>query len=472
MLKSVLAAMPSYTMSCFKIPNNLCKRIQSALTRFWWDTKAEKKKMCWVAWKKLTKSFKDGGLGFRDIQTFNNALLAKISWRLLKNPSCLLARVLLGKYCKFSSFIDCSVPNSASHGWRSICLGRDLLKPHLGRLIGAGLSTPVWRCPWLSLTVPQAPMGPSTDASHNWLVSDLLNPTSLDWNRTLIKKLFPIYESDILRLKPSKTGAPNTWAWLPNLDGIYTTKSGYFHALLDSDSLPPLPAPVQSGSSAPVPFNWKSSIWSVKSSPKTKLLLWKMAQNALPVRENLAQRQVLDSLKCPHCDQRETIIHLFFTCPFAAQIWRSAPFSSSFNPDLILSTTKGITAANNLICLPPTGIGTDPLSPWIFWTIWTSRNQLIFSKKGTPPAEALGLAIIRAKEWQQAQALLALARSSKSRIPKPLLSLNPFTSSLTLLGSLTHGLDWDGSSKTDRIALSAKAPYRSPMWDPPSWPKL
>lgn len=33
MLKYVLAAMPSYTMSCFQLPNSLYKRIQSALTR-------------------------------------------------------------------------------------------------------------------------------------------------------------------------------------------------------------------------------------------------------------------------------------------------------------------------------------------------------------------------------------------------------------------------------------------------------
>ena len=46
MLKSVLAAMPSYTMSCFKLPGSLCKRIQSALTRFWWDSSVDKKKMC------------------------------------------------------------------------------------------------------------------------------------------------------------------------------------------------------------------------------------------------------------------------------------------------------------------------------------------------------------------------------------------------------------------------------------------
>ena len=62
MLKSVLAAMPCYTMSCFKIPLSLCKQIQSLLTRFWWDANPKKKKMCWVAWSTLALPKYAGGL--------------------------------------------------------------------------------------------------------------------------------------------------------------------------------------------------------------------------------------------------------------------------------------------------------------------------------------------------------------------------------------------------------------------------
>lgn len=97
MIKDVLSAIPIYSMTCFKLPLSLCKRIQSALTKFWWDAKPRKKKMYFTAWRKLARSKRDGGLGFWEIQTFNDALLAKLSWRLLFRPSCLLAKVLLGE---------------------------------------------------------------------------------------------------------------------------------------------------------------------------------------------------------------------------------------------------------------------------------------------------------------------------------------------------------------------------------------
>lgn len=188
--------------------------------------------MCWIAWSKLTQAKSVGGLGFRDIPNFNDALLAKISWRILSNPSCLLAKLLLGKYCKTSPFLDCKVSPTASHGWRGICLGRDLLKSQLGKVIGSGANTLLWYEPWVSLSKTTTPMGPPTELSQHLTVANLLYPVSKSWNRDMIRKLLPAYEQDILSLRPSRTDAVDRHVWLLTKSGDYSSKSGYQAASL------------------------------------------------------------------------------------------------------------------------------------------------------------------------------------------------------------------------------------------------
>jgi len=115
-----------------------------------------------------------------------------------------------------------------------------------------------------------------------------------------------------------------------------------------------------------------------------------------------------------------TMMNLFFifssSVLFAQKIWSLAPFKSPLICASILSVTEGIASSSKAICLPPSGLGGGRLSPWLFWTIWSSRNQLIFNKKQTLAEDAYLLAITRAKEWQSANQ----TQSLPARIPDPL----------------------------------------------------
>lgn len=185
MILSVLTAIPSYTMSCFELPLSLCKRIQSALTRFWWDSSSEKRSICWVSLDNLAQPKAAGCLGLRDIQLFNQALLAKLAWRIITVPDCLLARVLKGKYCHKGNFLNVELSSACSHRWRGILHGRNLLRDNIGKAIGNGQTTSVWKDSWITLDSNLKPYGPITENTLDLRVSDLLT-SDLQWNKQRI----------------------------------------------------------------------------------------------------------------------------------------------------------------------------------------------------------------------------------------------------------------------------------------------
>ncbi|GMI81726.1 hypothetical protein HRI_001841900 [Hibiscus trionum] len=96
-IKSVLQAIPLYTMACFLLPSSLCKELEAVMAKYWWGQSPSKSGIHWCTWQALCLPKFEGGMGFRDLGKFNLALLAKQGWRLLSNPSSLVARLLRAK---------------------------------------------------------------------------------------------------------------------------------------------------------------------------------------------------------------------------------------------------------------------------------------------------------------------------------------------------------------------------------------
>lgn len=98
LIKCAIQAIPTYAMGCFKLPRVLLSKIASLCARFRWGSADSKKRIHWKQWRELCKPKEMGGLNFRDLELFNQAMLAKQDWRMLSNPGSTVAQVLKGKY--------------------------------------------------------------------------------------------------------------------------------------------------------------------------------------------------------------------------------------------------------------------------------------------------------------------------------------------------------------------------------------
>jgi hypothetical protein len=107
---------------------------------FLWNGIGEETKFPLVSWSKICEPLQNGGLGVKDLQRFNWALLGKWLWRYGTERDALQWQVVVAKYG--SSWEDwCSKEVKDSYGvslWKSIHRGWPSFSKHLLFMVGDG----------------------------------------------------------------------------------------------------------------------------------------------------------------------------------------------------------------------------------------------------------------------------------------------------------------------------------------------
>ena len=158
LIKSVAQSIPVFSMSCFRLPRGLCESVTSLIRQFWWGSKQGKCKPSWVSWDEMMKPKHLGGLGFRDLEIFNLALLSKQAWRMLQHPTSLSARILKSVYFPDVSLFEAELGHHPSQIWQAILDGREIMVQGLVRRIGNGETTDIWFGNWLPRSLIKRPI--------------------------------------------------------------------------------------------------------------------------------------------------------------------------------------------------------------------------------------------------------------------------------------------------------------------------
>ena len=189
LIKLVAQPVLVYSMSCFKLPRGLCEHLNKLIRQFWWGSKQGQRKPAWVSWKTMCKPKNMGGIGFRDIELFNLALLARQVWRLLQDPESLSARVLRARYYPHGSILHATIGAHPSQVWRSLLEGKEILAIGLIKRIGKGANTNIWTQNWLTREEMMRPYG-SITPNPPTMVSELITSVTASGNKQLIQTTF------------------------------------------------------------------------------------------------------------------------------------------------------------------------------------------------------------------------------------------------------------------------------------------
>jgi hypothetical protein len=294
----------------------------------------------------------------------------------MTRPESLCARVLKGRYFHDSEFMECTRRKKASHTWRAILAGRDVLKAGLISRIGDGSTTRIWEDRWIPKHFCGKPI--AFQEEHDLVTVQQLMTGSGQWNEELMQASFLGIDVDAILRTPLRGSGEDIWAWEHEKHGCYSVRSAY--KLLDSRRQQEDDVATASSSSNAI---WHR-VWKLAVPPKVKIFWWRVVNGFLPAKQVLHHRHIEPMAICDTCgNQEESIRHVLLECTIARSFWEQIKEQTGMKIPVL---HPGTWAKDILV------LGTEKERAIIIcgmWSLWMHRNDRHHGKAGIPVAQAV-----------------------------------------------------------------------------------
>ncbi|KAK3193377.1 hypothetical protein Dsin_024687 [Dipteronia sinensis] len=144
----VLTSLQVFWASYLFLPNKVLKIIKQKFRSFLWKGIKGDIKGVKICWSDICLPKKEGGLGIKDLSSWNKALMIRHRWILIYGTSNLWSSWIKAYHLKDSNLWEAKAPCTCYWNWRKLLHLRPLVHPLIRHFIGNGSSTFLWFDNW------------------------------------------------------------------------------------------------------------------------------------------------------------------------------------------------------------------------------------------------------------------------------------------------------------------------------------
>lgn len=151
--------------------------------------------------------------------------------------------------------------------------------------VGNGASINIWEHQWLHQQNGYKVLTHNPGIHNVNMVQDLMLDNPPRWNKDLIEHIFIPFEGSLIQQIPlTYSSSHDNLMWMHNDTSEYTVKTGYF-----AQQVWKTQQDQGASNRSDMDTIWKK-LWGLDTIPRHRVLLWRISNKALPVRDELHKR--------------------------------------------------------------------------------------------------------------------------------------------------------------------------------------